>query len=75
MSDGLQKRRAARKRYEKARKTSKLGAGERFKALKAVAKASGARNPAAVAAAIGRKRYGAKKYAELAALGRRRKGK
>jgi hypothetical protein len=32
-------------------------------------------NPAAVAAVVGRKKYGASKFAEMAAAGRRRKGK
>lgn len=50
----------------------KLGSGERFKAVEASARASGADNPAAVAAAVGRKKYGAKKMAAMAAAGRRR---
>lgn len=49
-----------------------LGGGGRFAALKAkiVAK-GGVRNPAAVAAAIGRKKFGKKKFQSLAAAGRR----
>jgi hypothetical protein len=47
---------------------TKLGSGARFKAVEASAAASGARDPGAVAAAIGRKKYGAKKFS---ALGRR----
>jgi len=50
---------------------AKLGSGARFKAVEKSAKASGARNPAAVAAAVGRKKYGAKKMASLAAKGKR----
>ena len=65
-------RRAARKAYQKARK-SPLGSGKRFAAVKAAAKAGGARNPAAVAAFVGRKKYGKKKMAKLAAAGRKRK--
>lgn len=55
--------------------TAKLGSGKRFAAVEASARASGARNPAAVAAAAGRKKYGAKKMASLAAAGRKRKGR
>lgn len=62
---------SARKNYEKAKKTSKPGEGKRFKALAAVAKASGAENPEAVAAAIGRKKYGKKKMASMAKKGKK----
>ncbi|HWO72745.1 MAG TPA: hypothetical protein VNN21_04235 [Dehalococcoidia bacterium] len=48
-----------------------LGQGGRFAAVKAKAARAGARNPAAVAAAVGRKKYGAKKMAQLAAKGRK----
>ena len=51
---------------------AKLGEGGRFAAVEASAKASGAKNPAAVAAAAGRKKYGAKKMAKLSAAGRSR---
>lgn len=50
----------------------KLGSGARFKAVEASARASGARNPAAVAAAAGRAKYGAEKMAKMAAAGRKR---
>jgi len=50
----------------------KLGSGSRFKAIEKSAKASGARNPAAVAAAAGIAKHGAKKMAQLAAAGRKR---
>lgn len=50
-----------------------LGSGARFKAVEASAKKSGASDPAAVAAAVGRKKYGDKKMGELAAKGRRNK--
>jgi hypothetical protein len=36
------------------------------------ADASGAKNPGAVAAAIGRKKYGAKKMSKMAAAGRKK---
>jgi hypothetical protein len=70
---GLAARRAARKNYQKVAKTSKLGSGKRFAALEASAKASGASNPAAVAAAAGRKKYGKKKMAKMSAAGRKKK--
>jgi hypothetical protein len=57
------------------KKLPKLGTGERFKKVAAAAKASGARDPDAVAAAVGRKRYGAKKMAKLSARGRKRASK
>lgn len=69
----LPKRRAARKKYATAKRTSKPGSGKRFAALKRSAAASGARDPGAVAASIGRKKYGAKKMAAMAAAGRKRK--
>lgn len=69
---GLAKRRAARKAYQKAAKTSKPGAGKRFAAVKAAAAAGGARDPGAVAAAIGRKKYGKKRFQKMAAAGRKR---
>ena len=40
-------------------KRAPLGSGERFDAVERGAKASGARDPAAVAAAVGRQKYGA----------------
>ena len=68
----LAKRRAARKNQEKVQATAKLGSGKRFAAVEKAAKAGGAKNPAAVAAAIGRKKYGAKKFQSLAAKGRKK---
>ena len=65
-------RRAARRQYGQARKKP-LGEGSRFAAIEAAARAGGATNPAAVAASIGRKKYGAKRMAKLAAAGRKRK--
>jgi hypothetical protein len=51
----------------------KPGGGGRFEKLKAeLAKKSGIKNPGAVAAAIGRKKYGAKKMAKFSAQGRHR---
>jgi len=56
-----------------AAKRTPLGSGARFKAVEAAAKAGGAKNPAAVAAAIGIKKYGKKRMAKMAAAGRRKK--
>jgi hypothetical protein len=53
----------------------KLGSGARFKKVAAEARKSGARNPNAVAAAAGIKKYGKKKMAAMAAAGRKRKKK
>lgn len=64
---------AAKKMPKKfAGKSTKLGMGGRFAMVEAAAKKSGAKNPAAVAAMVGRKKYGAKKMAEMSAAGRRR---
>jgi hypothetical protein len=52
----------------------KPGGGGRFKAMEAkVSHEKGVHNPAALAAYIGRRRYGAKKMASMAARGRERK--
>ncbi len=48
----------------------KLGTGARFKALKSQLAARGATDPGALAASIGRKKYGAKKFGSLAAKAR-----
>ena len=50
----------------------KLGEGSRFRAVERSAEASGAEDPGAVAAAIGRKKYGLKRMARMAAAGRKR---
>lgn len=50
----------------------KLGSGERFKRLEDVlGKKPGITNPAALAASIGRKKFGSKKMAQLSAKGRK----
>ena len=54
----------------------RLGSGARFRALKAkIAKRGGARNPGAIAAAIGRKKYSKAKFQAMAAAGRKRRAK
>jgi hypothetical protein len=50
-----------------------LGEGSRFKAVAESAKAGGAKNPEAVAATVGIKKYGKKKMTQLAAKGREKK--
>lgn len=52
---------------------AKLGSGKRFAAVERSAAASGARNPAAVAAAVGRKKFGEKRMERWAEKGRERK--
>lgn len=48
-----------------------LGQGGRFAALKGkLAKRKGVTNPGALAASIGRKKYGAKKMGQMSAAGR-----
>lgn len=54
-------------------KKPRLGSGKRFAALENVLAKKGVRNPAAVAAYIGRKKYGTKKFQSLAIAGKRRK--
>lgn len=51
---------------------AKLGSGARFKTLKNKLAKKGASNPGALAAYIGRKKYGAKKMAKMAVVGRKR---
>lgn len=45
-----------------------------FKAVEASAAAGGAKNPGAVAASIGRKKYGKGKFQKFAAKGKKMKG-
>jgi len=51
---------------------AKLGSGARFKALKKKLAKKGAKSPGALAAWIGRKKYGKSKYAKLSAKGRKK---
>jgi hypothetical protein len=53
----------------------KLGSGGRFANLKAaLSKRPGVTNPGALAASIGRKKFGAGKMASMSATGRKRRG-
>ena len=65
----------ARKRARKGGRKPKLGSGARFRNLKRSLSRKGVRNPGAVAASIGRKKYGKKKMAKMSAAGRRRKAR
>ena len=61
---------------KKKSKSMRPGGGGRFAKLKKeIAKKGKVKNPAAVAAAIGRKKYGKKKMAKWAAQGRKRAAK
>lgn len=55
-----------------AGKKAPLGTGARFKAVEASAERGGARNPAAVAAAAGIKKYGKANMGKMAAAGRKK---
>lgn len=50
----------------------KLGTGARFKQVEASAAASGARDPGAVAASMGRKAHGQKQMTRYSQMGKRR---
>lgn len=52
---------------------AKLGSGARFKALKKKLAGKGASNPGALAAYIGRKKFGKSRFQKLAAGGRKKK--
>lgn len=51
--------------------TGKLGTGTRFAKLKGALAKKGAKNPGGLAAFIGRKKYGSKKFAKLSAGGKK----
>jgi hypothetical protein len=61
------KRKRLLERYEKVKKTSKPGSGKRFGALQKSIEAEGKskEQAGAIAAAIGRKKYGKKKFAKM----------
>ena len=62
-------------RKAKSAKKPKLGTGKRFAKLKGELAAKGAKSPGALAAWIGRRKFGKKKMAKLSAGGRKRKAK
>lgn len=51
---------------------AKLGSGARFKSLKNKLAKKGATNPGGLAAYIGRKKYGAKRFAKLSTKGKKK---
>jgi len=53
----------------------KLGSGKRFTALKRKLARRGVKNPGALAAWIGRRKYGKRRFQKLAAAGRKRRAK
>jgi hypothetical protein len=55
------------------KKKKRKPSGKRFKDLTAKLKKRGAKSPKALAAWIGRKKYGKKKMAKMSAKGRKRK--
>ncbi len=73
MKKNISKAKKARDNYKKVAKKSKPGSGKRFAALEKAVAAGGAKDPAAVAASIGRKKYGPKKMAKMSVAGRKRK--
>jgi len=56
-------------------KSMKVGGGGRFAKLKGKLAKRGAKSPGALAAWIGRKKYGKKKFQKMSAKGRKAKGK
>lgn len=61
------------KSYVAKGKKPKLGTGKRFAALKGALKKKGAKSPASLAAWIGRRKYGPKRFAQLSVAGKKRK--
>ena len=55
------------------RRKPKLGSGKRFKSLTRKLSKKGVKNPKALAAWIGRKKLGKKKFQKLSLKGKRRK--
>lgn len=64
---------AAAEAYEKVKGNSKPGSGKRFKALSKALEAKGAETPEALAAWIGRQKYGKERFQKMAAKGRGKK--
>lgn len=55
------------------KKMAPLGSGERFSALQGVLAKKGAKNPGALAAMIGRAKYGKAQFAKMGQAGKARK--
>ena len=71
--DSLEKRKYARKMSKEATKSAKLGSGKRFGGLMRSVESEGysKKSAGAIAASIGRKKYGNKKMSYMAAKGRK----
>jgi len=59
--------------HKKVMKKTKPGTGKRFKSLEEKLAKKGAKSPGALAAWIGRKKYGSKKFQQMAAKARKKK--
>jgi hypothetical protein len=68
----LTERKSARKQYKRAAEMTKPGEGARFAAVEKAAKLGGVKNPGAVAASIGRKKYGKAAFQKMAAAGKKK---
>ena len=66
---------AAAEAHKKVMKRTKPGTGKRFASMVKVLKAKGAKNPKALAAWIGRKKYGKKRFQSMAAKARKKKNR
>jgi len=67
---------ALKEAHEKVMKRTKPGSGKRFASLKAkLAKKKGVKTPEALAAWIGRKKWGKKRFQAMAVAGKKRKKK
>jgi len=67
---------ALKEAHEKVMKRTKPGTGKRFASLKAkLAKKKGVRTPERLAAWIGRRKYGSKKFQKMAVAGKKKKKK
>ena len=60
------------KAHARVMKKTKPGTGKRFASMVGILKKKGAKSPKALAAWIGRRKYGVKKMASMAAKGRKR---
>lgn len=69
----LAQRRQARETYKRVVQRSQPGQGVRFRALVKSIQMSGARNPEAIAAAIGRRKYGTQQMTRWAVAARKRR--
>jgi len=65
---------ALKESHEKVMAKSKPGEGKRFKSLKSkLSKKKGVKTPGALAAWIGRRKYGKKKFQAMSVAGKRKK--